>query len=136
MLARMRAPELLRKIGVTLTPSPVQIPLELNPYAYVANNPLRRTDPTGEGIGTFGVIVGGACFTAYCAIQANNYCQAAYPSSGGPDNDRKRVKCASERLWFCVTFGMYIMDPIGEATKEVGGHIGEKLNECQECEEK
>ena len=27
-----------------------QSPLELNPYAYTADNPLRWTDPTGQGV--------------------------------------------------------------------------------------
>lgn len=129
MLDHAKTRKLLRSVGVTMTPDVNAPPLELNPYAYVANNPLRWTDPTGEGIGWggFGVIVGGACFTGYCAIQAKNYCEAAYPSSGGLENDRKRVKCASERLKFCVTFGMYIMDPIGEAAKTAGEQT------CDEC---
>lgn len=34
------------EVGVMTSPSK-QGPLELNPFAYVANNPLRWTDPTG-----------------------------------------------------------------------------------------
>lgn len=43
--------------------SPVRLPLESNPYAYVANNPLRWVDQTGEFLnvpgGIYGAIAGG-----------------------------------------------------------------------------
>ena len=133
MLARMNVPKLLRSVGVTVTPDVNGLPLELNPYVYAANNPLRWTDPTGKGIETPIIIIGGACFTAYCAIQANNYCKTSYPSSGGLENDRKRLICISERLKFCVTFGAYIMDPIGSGTSTAGEETGKKM--CKECEQ-
>jgi len=133
MLARMNAPKLLRSVGVTVTPDVNAPPLELNPYVYAADNPLRWTDPTGEGIETPIIIIGGACFTMYCSIQARNYCQAAYLSTGNPDTDRKRVKCFSERVKFCVTFGAYIMDPIGSGASTAGEEAGKKM--CKECEQ-
>jgi len=133
MLDRMNAPKLLRSVGVTMTPDANAPPLELNPYTYVANNPLRWTDPTGEGIVVPIVIIGGACFTMYCTIQAKNYCQAAYSSTGNPDTDRKRVKCFSERVKFCATFGAYIMDPIGSGAATVGEEVGRRT--CDECKQ-
>ncbi|MEK7563112.1 MAG: RHS repeat-associated core domain-containing protein, partial [Patescibacteria group bacterium] len=132
MLDRMNAPKLLRSLGVTVTPDVNAPPLELNSFVYVANNPLRWTDSTGEGIGVLVPIIGGTCFTMYCAIQAKNYCEATYPSSGGLENDRKRVECFSERVKFCVTFGAYIMDPIGSGAATIGEEAGKKM--CKECE--
>ena len=133
MLDRMNAPKLLRSVGVTMTPDVNAPPLELNPYTYVANNPLGWTDPTGEGIVVPIVIIGGACFTMYCTIQAKNYCQAAYPSTGNPDTDRKRVKCFSERVKFCATFGAYIMNPIGSGAATAGEEVGRRT--CDECKQ-
>jgi RHS repeat-associated protein len=134
MFTRMSMPKLLRSIDIMVTPDVNAPPLELNPYAYVANDPLRWTDPTGEGIewAVPAAIIGGTCFTMYCAKQAWNYCSAAYPALAGPENDRKRMKCAAQRLKFCVTFGMYIMDPIGQGAATTGEEIGRKT--CKECE--
>lgn len=56
-------------------------PLELNPYAYVANNPLLWTDSTGESIGGFGGFGGSS-------------------TSGGlqcGDDDKKKKNCAALR---------------------------------------
>jgi len=116
---------------MTLTPDVNTPPLELNPYGYVANNPLRWTDPMAEGIewGGVAVLVGGACFTGYCAVQAKKICESQYPRTvSDPGVDRKRASCAAEHLKFCVTFGMYVMDPIGETAKTAG----EKT--CSSCE--
>jgi len=76
-----------------------------------------------QGLGAI-VVIGGACFTMYCVVQAKNVCETAYPASGGPQNDRKRMLCISQRLKFCVTFGFYIMDPIGSAASTVGQEAG------------
>ena len=109
-------------------------PLELNPFAYVADNPLRWVDPTGQGVETVAtvLVIGGVCLTLYCTTKAKEYCEAAYPSSGGLDNDRKRMKCVTERIKVCATFGFYLMDPIGSASSTIGEEIGKK--NCKECE--
>jgi hypothetical protein len=65
---------------LSLTSQPIP-PLELNPYAYVANNPLLWTDPTGESIGGFGGFGGSS-------------------TSGGlqcGDDDKKKKNCAALR---------------------------------------
>ena len=131
MLDHMNASRLLRGAGVTMTPDVNVPPLELNPFAYVVNNPLRWADPTGENVAVPVILVGGSCFALYCAIQAWNTCEAAYPSSGGPENDRKRVSCAAERAKFCATFGFYIIDPIGSAVGTIVEETGKKT--CKEC---
>ena len=107
--------------------------LDVTTYLYVANNPLRWADSTGKASEAtiFSVIVEGACFVSYCAVHATDYCDAKYPPSGGPENDRKRMECASKILWACVTLGMNFSDPIGSAASKVGEEVGKKT--CGEC---
>jgi len=107
--------------------------LDVNPYSYTADNPLRWSDSTGKASEAtiFAVIVGGACFVSYCAVQSKDYCEAKYPPSGGPENDRKRMICASKLLGSCVTLGMNFIDPIGSAASKIGEEIGKKT--CGEC---
>ncbi len=107
--------------------------LDVNPYSYVANNPLHWSDSTGKAseATVFAVIVGGACFISYCVVQAKDYCEAKYPPSGGPENDRKRMECASKILRACVTLGMYFIDPIGSTASKIGEEFGKKT--CGKC---
>ena len=137
MLARFKHPKLFSNDGIGITLNTNLLPLELNPYAYVANNPLWWSDPTGEGAWLGPVIF--TCLTMYCVIHTYNYCKVMYPVDGlypfggSPVRDRQRVACFEEQIKVCVTFGIYAIDPIGSAASTVGEEIGKKTcNECQE----
>lgn len=135
MFYGLRISKILHNAGIPFSSSQ-PLPPEPNPYAYTSSNPLSWTDPTGEGIGAPGaaIVIGGACFALYCSIRAINVCQVAYPPHlSDPMQTRKMMQCAVENTKFCMTLGTYLMDPIGEAAKEIGGHIGEQLNKCDGC---
>jgi len=53
MGGRVYDPKLGRFISVDPLFDNLRMPQSLNPYSYVANNPLSLTDPTGMGIGSF-----------------------------------------------------------------------------------
>ena len=141
MLIRLKYPKLFTGVRTTITTDINLPPVELNPYAYVSNNALRWTDPTGEVIQWLGpaIGIGFICAWQYCNIRVKKYCEFLYPAGGNlypfggsPVRDRKRVTCVTERFKLCMT-GMLVVDPLGSAASAVGEEIG-KIT-CDECQQ-
>ena len=108
--------------------------LDINPYSYTLNNPARWSDSTGKGLWTTGLVIiaGGVCALSYCEIHAQHVCEAKYPPSGGPENDRKRVLCASKIIRACVDIAQYLIDPMGSAASKAGEEVGKRT--CHGCQ--
>ncbi len=121
-----------QSLSGNMQPELVRLPFEFGSYTYVVNNPLRWIDPSGESLVGPIVIVGGGCLTFYCIIKARNHCLYKFPSSEGPISDRKRQKCFSEYMAYCVLLGFYVMDPLGSGSSTIGHEIGKEM--CDSCE--
>ena len=110
------------------------VPFDLNPYDYVADNSLRWTDPTGKNLPEAIMMVAGGCFLAYCTHHALSYCESKYPNHRDlldPDSN-KFSQCISQQLPLCLTLGFYVMDPIGSSAATGGEEAGKKM--CKECQ--
>lgn len=91
------------------------LPLELNSYAYVANNPWHWVDPTGEaGWAGLGVVVGGTIGGFYCQKAFPNHKDILHP-------DRKKFLSCISGVTGVIALGIgWTTDPVGAAVGEVG----------------
>jgi hypothetical protein len=97
--------------------------LELNSYAYVANNPLHWVDPTGEaGWAGFGVVVGGTIGGFYCYKKGIEKCQKAFPNHKDMLHpDRKKFLSCISGVTGVIALGIgWTTDPVGASVGEVG----------------
>jgi RHS repeat-associated protein len=121
------------QVGRYVESDPIGLKGGINTYDYVKDRPTNSADPTGQSIGAVGagIIVGYACWTTYCVKSWVDKCARRFPNHTDPlsSDYEPFARCQRMGVTSCLTLGMFGIDPLGEAAKEVGGKIGERLQD-------